>query len=92
MKQTEIAGLLKSVAIQSTEKVLSESGVLKHLLTPAEANRLYGRSNIDRWVSEGLIRTAGSPGKSSKQIFDKTALERIAAASNRVTYTPVAER
>ncbi|NVM66910.1 hypothetical protein FHW88_005228 [Mucilaginibacter sp. SG538B] len=66
--------------------------MVKQLLTPAEAYRLYGRTNVDRWVAEGLIRTAGISGKSSKQNFDRAALERIAAASNRGTYTPVAER
>lgn len=92
MKQTQLVSFLKRVAMQSTEKVLSQSGTLKQLLTPAEAYRLYGRANVDRWVAEGLIHTAGLPGKSSKQTFNRTALERVAAASNRVTYTPVAER
>ena len=64
----------------------------KATLTRADAYRLYGRTSIDRWVAEGLIRAAGETGKTSKQIFNRTALERVAATSNRVTYTPVAER
>ncbi|WP_432328116.1 hypothetical protein ACRQ5D_34200 [Mucilaginibacter sp. P25] len=92
MKQTELSRLLSMLATRSADRAVSMIGGFKATLTRADAYRLYGRSNVDRWVTEGLIQTAGTSGKSSKQIFCRTALERVAASSNRVTYTPVAER
>jgi hypothetical protein len=91
MKQTEFAHLLSMLAIQGAERALSMTDGFKATLTRADAYRLYGRTNVDRWVAEGLIHTTGLAGKSSKT-FNRTALEQVAAASNRVTYTPVAER
>ncbi|MGZ3937042.1 MAG: hypothetical protein ACXVMS_18800 [Flavisolibacter sp.] len=52
--------------------------------TKQQAYRLYGRSDVDRWIAEGLIP--------SDERIDRVTVERIASQSNRITYLPVAER
>ena len=71
--------------LTGTGHALSVHGRVADQYTKAEAYRLYGRSDVDRWIAEGLIRV-------SKKCIVRVELERVAAASNRVSYLPVAER
>ncbi|MFD2964360.1 MULTISPECIES: hypothetical protein [Olivibacter] len=92
MKLNDLIHLLKNAAQQGTEKALAESGQLPDQLTKAEAYRLYGRGNVDRWISEGLIGHATPKVAHSRKCLDRARLEAIAASSNRITYLPAAER
>ena len=51
----------------------------------SQAYRLFGRTSVDRWVREKLITT-------HHKKFRRRELEAVAAASNRRTYLPVADR
>jgi len=91
MKYTELAMLLKNAAEQGTANAIKEERPVPDRLTKAEAYRLYGRSNVDRWLREGLI--SKQPTTDTSQIFlDRSELEAVAASSNRITYLPVADR
>jgi hypothetical protein len=79
-----LVNFLTKAATSGACKVLEEAG-LKESLTKSEVCRCYGRSNIDRWIREGLL-------KISKKCIDRLKLEAIAASSIRTTYLPVAER
>jgi len=84
MERKQLALFFSQSAAASTQKVLRQCGTLPASFTKQQAYRLYGRSDIDRWIAEGLIL--------SKERIDRAALERIASRSNRITYLPVAER
>ena len=85
MKLKEFAHLLKTAVTEGAEKALTQTGGLPCKCTKAEAYRQFGRSDVDRWLQEKLIKI------SNKQL-DRIKLEHIAASSNRITYLPVAER
>ena len=85
MKLMELIDLLKNANAEGAGKVLSSAGILRDHLSKAEAYKIYGRSNVDRWLSENLI-------KISNKKINRLKLEAIAASSNRMTYLPVAER
>jgi hypothetical protein len=85
MKLKELIILLRNASAQSAEKALVSAGLLQVNYTKSEAYQIYGRSNVDRWVDEGLISVF------NKRI-DRARLEAVAASSNRATYLPVAER
>jgi hypothetical protein len=85
MRTTELIASLKNAANAGAEKALAACGNLPAAITKAAAYRQYGRANIDRWLQENLIDF-------TNKYFDRAKLAQVAAASNRVTYLPVAER
>lgn len=91
MKYKELAILLKNAAEQGTAKAIEEEYPIPDRLTKAESYRLYGRSNVDRWLREGLISPL-QPTNTSQIFLDRPELEIVAASSNRITYLPVTDR
>lgn len=85
----ELIGLMLSAVRSGTEEAFNEHDVLPQWLTKSQAYRLCGRSNVDRWINEGLI---GFEGETKRKRIDRKRLEAIMAASNRITYLPVAGR
>ena len=85
MELKELSVLLRNATAEGTENVLRATCVLSNDLSKSEAYKIYGRSNVDRWLTEHLI-------KISNKKFDRLQLEAIAASSNRITYLPVADR
>lgn len=92
MKLKELSSLLKTAVTAGADKALAATRPLKDRLTKADAYRLYGRYNVDRWLSEGLITLSSVYPSISKKTLDRKKLESIAESSNRVTYLPVADR
>lgn len=92
MKLKEFSFLLKDAVIGGTDKALMESGQLPDTVTKAQAFRLFGRSNVERWIAEGLVNPVKQRGNSSKKFIDRLKLESVARASNRTTYLQVSER
>jgi len=85
MTTKDIASFIASNAYQAVVTTTTVLPATTDQCTKAEAYRMYGRSIIDRWISEGLVTVI------DKRISRKQ-LERLAARSNRQTYLPVAER
>lgn len=85
MRTTELIASLRTATTAGADKALAACGDLSTGITKAAAYRQYGRSNIDRWLRENLIEIH------NKKI-NRAKLAQVAAASNRITYLPVAER
>ncbi|CAN5175561.1 hypothetical protein BH09BAC6_BH09BAC6_24180 [soil metagenome] len=85
MKLNELIGLVQKATLLRSENVIGVFIKNKSSYTKSEAYALYGRSNVDRWLNEGIIRII------HKKI-DRSKLETVAASSNRNTYLPVTER
>lgn len=92
MELKELSSLLKIAVTTGANKALAANCQLKDQLTKAEAYRIYGRYNVDRWLSEGLITLTSVNPSISKKTINRKKLESIAESSNRVTYLPVADR
>ena len=92
MKAPELARLLLEAVTDGTAKVLSETGIQQARISKAGAYRLFGRSQVDRWITEGLFKPSKGQVFISKSGINREKLEAIAAACNRGTYLPVAER
>lgn len=92
MKLKELVILLKNATATGTTKALAECDHLAGQITKAEAYRLYGRGSVDRWISEGLIKSSATTSKNPSKCLDRKKVEAVAASSNRNTYLPVAER
>jgi len=85
MKRNELVLLFTRSVATGAAKALANCGNQPKAVSKSQAYRVYGRSDVDRWLAEGLIHAV-------KNRIDKAALERIASRSNRITYLPVAER
>lgn len=90
MRSGELFNFLKQAVEVGASRALMDSGAMPSSINKSQAYRLYGRSNIDRWILEGVLEPLSD--QSHKILFDKALLEAIAQASNRSTYLPVAER
>jgi len=92
MKIEDLSLLMHNAVNAGVAKAVAESGAISPVISKADAYRIYGRSNVDRWLTEHLITPLTTPGKGSKRFLDRTKLDGVAAASNRHTYLPVADR
>jgi hypothetical protein len=92
MELKDFTRLLKTAVLEGAAIALAKNGGMPAAYTKAEAYRLYGRSDVDRWITEGLITPAIAAGKSSGKCIDRVKLEGIAAASNRITYLSADQR
>lgn len=84
--------LVKQAAHNGAETALAENISLSNTITKSEAYRCYGRTNVDRWFQEGLLKPVVTADKKSQKSIDRQKLEAIASASNRITYLTVADR
>lgn len=85
MRTNDLIATLRTATTAGADKALAAGGSLPSGITKAAAYRQYGRTNIDRWLQENLIQIQ------DKKI-NRAKLAQVAAASNRITYLPVAER
>jgi hypothetical protein len=92
MRTAEFARILLESVTGGTEKVLSENAIQKSWVSKADAYRLYGRAQVDRWITEGLFKPSKGQIFISPSGIDREKLEAVSASSNRGTYLPVAER
>lgn len=87
-----LSTLIREAVSEGTDKVLADAGLPEAWVSKAEAYRLYGRSQVDRWIAEGLFAPKGRQRFTVPSRISRERLEAIAAASNRHTYLPQAER
>ena len=92
MNIEEISLLMLNAVNTGVANAVAGNRVISPVISKADAYRIYGRSNVDRWLTEHLITPLTTPRKGSKRFLDRTKLDGIAATSNRHTYLPVADR
>lgn len=73
-------------------KALTETGQLKPFLNKKQAYDKYGRTNVDRWIAEGLVKRYRDGGSSASFRYDRVQLETVARSCNWSTYLTTDER
>nr|WP_068891027.1 hypothetical protein [Pedobacter panaciterrae] len=92
MKLTEFTKLLTDAVNEGAEDALNETQVYKDFITKSEAYLTYGRSNVDRWMKEGLVQSEHASNKAFTIQIDRKKLARVAYSSNRITYLATVDR
>lgn len=92
MRLKELSFIMLDAVSKGADEALQATHVLPDTLTKAQAYGIYGRSNVDRWILEGLIHPVKKQNSGSKKFIDRLKLEAVARASNRSSYLPVADR
>ena len=62
-------------------QTLQALGLLKPIVSQAEAYRMYGRSKVTYWTKVGLLKTAKDTTNGKKR-YSRTELENIALKNN----------
>jgi len=73
-----------TVAEIAVTNVLGRLGVIKPYMSRQEANRVYGRSNVDRWLSAKLI-TKRQKGTGNQWRLNRAELEAAAASEIKIS-------
>jgi len=73
-------------------KALKEAGLRKPSLKMSEANRLYGRSIVARWIKEGLIKPLKDGEATASLKIDRLQIEEVAKSANRSSFLTTNER
>lgn len=81
--------MFKEAVLQGVQNVIKEERLFADKLSKNEAYKMYGRSNVDRWLKEKLISISHT-GK--KGMIERQRLEQVAACSNRFSYLMACER
>nr|WP_199156650.1 hypothetical protein [Pedobacter sp. ASV2] len=92
MKLIEFTKLLTDAVHEGADDALNETKIHKDFITKSEAYSTYGRSNVDRWIKEGLVNAERASNKALAIRIDRNKLARVAYSSNRITYLATVER
>ncbi len=86
---SKLSNLIKESALKGVHDVIDDEHLFADPLSKNDAYKMYGRSNVDRWLKEKLICVLPL---GSKGIIDRDKLEQVASRSNRFSYLISAER
>lgn len=86
LNHAELRRLLQESFLAGHNQAKEDLGVIKPFISKAEAYRKYGRSVVDRWISEGLISLIKDGPDSSKIRIERSQIEQVAISSNRISY------
>lgn len=85
--ETEYRNALVEAAELGAKRALEGAGLLRPYLKQSEAFRLYGESQVKRWIKERLILPQKDGNNTSTVRLDRLKLESLAKASNRTYLT-----
>lgn len=90
--ETEYRNALIDAAELGAKKALQDAGVIKPFLKLKEAYRLYGESQVKRWLKEGLINPIKDGNNNAMVRINRIEIEALSKDNNRVTYLTTLER
>jgi len=82
----ELSALIRIITAAvkiASEKVLKDAE-LPPTIKKAQAMRMYGRRNVERWLAEGLL-------KSDQNKIDRQRIAAVARTSNRLSYRKISD-
>lgn len=82
----ETSIVIQDIVKITTHKVLIETGQLKPFISQNEAFRRYGRTTVERWIKEGLVKLIKDGDKNCDKRIDRVQIESVAHTSNRASW------
>ncbi len=86
ISERELRLLIEGAVKAGVNLALTELGMVKAYLSKAEAYKVYGRKQVDRWISEKLIDPIKDGTNTSKIRLSRIELESISLTSNRMSW------
>lgn len=92
MSLSQLRGFSIEICTLAVKKALVELGLHKATVSKAQASRICGKAQVERWIKEGLLNPVrDAPGKATWRI-NRLELDTVIAASNRHTWLNTDER
>lgn len=82
----QFASLMADQAELAATAMAIQLGAVKPYLSKSDAYRIYSRTNVDRWLKEGLITPIKDGPASAKYRLDRLKIQAVAKISNRPSY------
>lgn len=86
MEAFQIRAMINDAVEVAIERFSTEIGALSATVSKAQAYKMYTRTNVDRWISLGLLKGIKKGNKNSKVEFDRVELRLLAKTDNRAIY------
>ena len=82
---TQLRALMADVTTVTTNKILTELGLIQPFISMHKACKIYGKDVVERWIDEGLIKkNRDAEGKMWR--LDRNELEIVSRSSNRHSF------
>lgn len=78
--------LLEFAAEMGAINALIQTGKLRPYLNRSQADRKYGRKNVERWISAGLVAILKDGDRSSPLRIDRLGLASVAMAEDFIRH------
>ena len=75
MKLKDLTTTISIVVKEAVDNAFSYVGMNAEKLSKAQAQKRYGRANVDRWLSEGLIELIGKKLSTEQLAGDSVELD-----------------
>jgi hypothetical protein len=82
----QLGMLLRDAAEMGAKLALTKAGKIKPYMSKAEAYRLYGRKNIERWIDQGLITPRKDGNQSAPWRIERIEAEAIRKSVDAMLY------
>lgn len=92
MSLSQLRALLIDACTVAVKKALIDIGMHNASLSKAQAARICGRAQLERWTKEGLINPVRDASGNVRWRINRVELEAVIAASNRHTFLNTEER
>lgn len=84
----KLAAMLEKAAELGALKVLKEAGLIKQYMSRNEAAKVYGRTQVDRWIKYGKITPMNVlPGRMLR--LDRVRLAALSASEELVRFVSI---
>jgi hypothetical protein len=88
ISRIQLEKFMQDVAELAAITTLVKAGLLKPYLKKSEAFNIYGRRNVERWLSGGLLTARKDGDHSAAWRLDRVEMETIAKATSIYHYLP----
>jgi len=82
----QLGMLLQDAAEMGAKSALAKTGKIKPYLNKSQAFQLFGRKNIERWISQGLIIPRKDGSHSASWRIDRIEVEAISKSLNAMMH------
>ncbi|WP_443945558.1 hypothetical protein ACJVDH_00170 [Pedobacter sp. AW1-32] len=83
---SQLTMLLGDAAELGAKKAIGMLGIAKTTITKSQAEKLYGKTTVTRWIKEGLVTPKRDGSNTSPFRIEINQIDAISKSSNRHSF------